>query len=242
MVGEGRNIFLKNITYSDVPMMVFQLDHDSQIPNTRLLTKPSPARELCYFHLTNMTGEAPRIYPNPCCFLQELEGIASTHFNLCISVIVKEGGQYRDTHPTADSKNFMTTPGIAGTPLTWSSYHDYSFSSPHTMQSVLAKNTKRTPMMQLVCHCFTSSENQSHQQPISQPKLGSLLGSHARAAVMTGGNSSCFISQPWHLATTNSTVHLSLKTQEWITDTVSRLKFFWQFFSSLKPHLLQQNR
>lgn len=142
--GRGEKHFHKKSSLHQMSLwwhFSYHLDHDSQIPNTRLLTKPSSARELCYLHLTNTTGEAPRAYPSPCCLPQKLGGIAPTDFNLCISVIDKEVGQYKATHPTVDGKNFMTTTGTAGAPL--SSHHNHSFSSPHTTQPVLAKNTKR---------------------------------------------------------------------------------------------------
>lgn len=35
-----------------------------------------------------------------------------------------------------------------------SSHHTHSSSSPHTVEPILAKNIKRTPMTQLVCHLF----------------------------------------------------------------------------------------
>lgn len=82
--------------------------------------------------------------PTPCRLVQELGGIAPTHFTLCISVTSNKVGQYKDKHSTAVRKNFVTTKGRAGAPL--SSYHNHSFSFPHTVQPILAKNTNRTPM------------------------------------------------------------------------------------------------
>lgn len=111
---KGRNIITRNLTcircpYDGTWATSWTMTHRSPIPGFQL----SPAQPRSFLSPSDKQDrEAPRAWPSPSYLLQELGGIAPTiAFNLCISVTGKEIGQYKDTDPTADSKNFVTTMG-----------------------------------------------------------------------------------------------------------------------------------